>query len=430
MNLSQLQNLPRLYPKDDIWIHGTRLSPSLKDKIINLITHIKSDKPNIPIIDYSDLPVMDVNASIFIGDDILHGRAKDALVQLFDYVRPLKLISSSYTPVTTQNLTFVPGFPQIALPKPIRPNFKPLEDVLFEIGQEFIGLDNVKELFRRMATTHVEYLGRSAHGEQGLEKPSHHMILAGNPGTGKTTIARYVGKLLHAAGYLFKPDVHEVTRKDMVGAYVGHTAPITNKAVDTAMGGVLFIDEAGSLAYSDSDRDFGTEAIKTLITRLENNRHDFVCVMASYPDEIERLLKIDDGLSSRIAHQVRIRDFSAEEMIDIFFNKLPDYQLVVDDEKVMTSVEQLITQVVREGNAREYGNGRFIRNMLDTLVSMRACQDIDLSFDEVFERAAKYGVNKDLTLEVFEKARPVILEKAKIGTGQKKKGIGFTADVG
>jgi stage V sporulation protein K len=222
--------------------------------------------------------------------------------------------------------------------------------------------------------------------------------------------------------------VHEVTRKDIVGNFVGHTAPITNKAVDDAMGGVLFIDEAGGLAYSGFDSDYGKEAVKTLITRLENDRHGFVCVMASYPDEIEKLLKIDDGLSSRIAHQVKIKDFSADEMIEIFYNKLPDYQLLVENDKVIESAEQLITQIVRQGNPREYGNGRFIRNMLEALVSVRASHDINLSFDDVFDRAAKQGVNKTLTLEVFEKARPLILEKAKMGSDQyTRRPAGFTA---
>jgi stage V sporulation protein K len=424
----KFHSLPRLSIEQNMWIGGSRVADPMKGKIVALVQGVRSNPPVIPLVDYGDLPKIGALSTIIIGDDILHGKAKDDLIALFNHVRPLKLLLPSPSSVVDLKNNFTPGILQIAPPKPTRPNFKPLEDVLFEIGKEFVGLDNVKELFRRMATTHVEYLGRLAHGEQDLEKPSHHMILAGNPGTGKTTIARYVGKLLHTAGYLPKSDVHEVTRKDMVGGYIGHTALITNQAVNTAMGGILFIDEAGSLAYSGSDSDFGTEAIKTLITRLENNRHDFVCVMASYPDEIERLLKIDDGLSSRIAHQVKIRDFSAEEMIDIFFNKLPDYQLVVDDEKVITSVEHLITQVVREGNAREYGNGRFIRNMLESLVSVRASHDINLSFDEVFERAAKYGVNKDLTLEVFEKARPLILEKAKIGSDHHVwRGAGFTA---
>ncbi|MBN8520559.1 MAG: AAA family ATPase [Alphaproteobacteria bacterium] len=422
------QNLPRLDVKRDMWINGWAVPVSIKEKIVALVEGVRSNPSVIPVADYRDLPKFCLDVRVEIGDDILRYQAKESLIALFDFVRPYNLVPSSHAPVVPLKMGFVPGLTQIALSKPTRPNFKPLEEVLFEIGQEFVGLDNVKELFRRIATTHVEYLGRLAHGERDLQKPSHHMILAGNPGTGKTTIARYVGKLLHAAGYLSKPDVHEVTRKDMVGEYIGHTALITNKAVNEAMGGVLFIDEAGSFAYSDSDRDFGAEAIKTLIARLENDRHGFVCVMASYPDEIEKLLKIDDGLSSRIAHQVKIKDFSADEMIDIFYNKLLDYQLVIDDEKVMTSVERLITQVVRQGNAREYGNGRFIRNMLETLVSVRASHDINLSFDDVFDRAAKHGVNKTLTLEVFEKARPLILEKAKIGSDQyTRRPAGFTA---
>src|SRR5699024_7021068 len=146
---------------------------------------------------------------------------------------------------------------------------------------------------------------------------SLHMVFNGNPGTGKTTIARLISKILKSIGVLKRGHMIEVTRDDLVGQYVGQTGPKTLEKIKEAYGGVLFIDEAYSL-YSGSDNDFGYEAISTLIKEMEDNRDKLVVIMAGYPHEMEKMLSMNSGIRSRMSYTVDFPNYSSEELLEIF----------------------------------------------------------------------------------------------------------------
>ena len=156
-------------------------------------------------------------------------------------------------------------------------------------------------------------------GAMGLahETPTLHMCFTGNPGTGKTTVALRMAGLLHRLGYVRKGHLVSVTRDDLVGQYIGHTAPKTKEVLKKAMGGVLFIDEAYYLYRPDNERDYGQEAIEILLQVMENNRDDLVVILAGYADRMERFFRSNPGFRSRIAHHIEFPDYSDDELVEI-----------------------------------------------------------------------------------------------------------------
>jgi SpoVK/Ycf46/Vps4 family AAA+-type ATPase len=305
-------------------------------------------------------------------------------------------------------------------------DFAALDKIFAEINKEFVGMDNVKTLLRDIAMTEIEYKAGLARGNVMPEKNSHHIVLAGNPGTGKTTIANYIGRILHATGYLEKSAVHTATRKDLVASFIGQTAPKVEAAIKAAMGGVLFIDEAGALSYSDSSRDFGNEVIQTLITPLENLRGQFVCVFASYPDEMERTLNADAGFKSRIQHVMRIDDFTSEQMQEIFARKLKDKGLTVSPEALIHA-NKLIERCVKEADGKTHGNGRLVRNIIEALDKARAADKQGMSFRAAYDLARKNGPTCIIEAAHVAKIQADILKSVGIEGG--KKSMGFTADI-
>jgi probable Rubsico expression protein CbbX len=176
-------------------------------------------------------------------------------------------------------------------------------DVLRELDEELIGLAPVK---RRIRETAALLLVDRARRDMGLahETPTLHMSFTGNPGTGKTTVALKMAGLLHRLGYSRKGHLVTVTRDDLVGQYIGHTAPKTKEVLKKAMGGVLFIDEAYYLYKPDNERDYGQEAIEILLQVMENNRDDLVVIMAGYADRMDKFFTANPGFRSRIAHHI------------------------------------------------------------------------------------------------------------------------------
>ncbi len=188
-----------------------------------------------------------------------------------------------------------------------------IDEVLARLDQELVGLAPVKTRLAEMAALLLVDRTRARFGVA-AQTPTLHMSFTGNPGTGKTTVALRMAELLHRLGYLRRGHLVAVTRDDLVGQYVGHTAPKTRDVIKRAMGGVLFIDEAYYLYKVENERDYGGEAIEILLQVMENNRDDLVVILAGYADRMDTFFAANPGMQSRIAHHITFPDFSVTEL--------------------------------------------------------------------------------------------------------------------
>jgi len=235
-----------------------------------------------------------------------------------------------------------------------------VQAVLDKLDAELIGLAPVKKRIREIASLLVvDKVRREMQLAAGA--PSLHMSFTGNPGTGKTTVAMRMADLLHTLGYSRTGHLVAVTRDDLVGQYIGHTAPKTKEVLKKAMGGVLFIDEAYYLYRPENERDYGQEAIEILLQVMENNRDDLVVILAGYKDRMENFFRSNPGMSSRIAHHIDFPDYKDDELLAIGELILRDwnYKLSPRAQKVFHSyIEHRRTQP-------HFANARSIRNALD-----------------------------------------------------------------
>lgn len=233
-------------------------------------------------------------------------------------------------------------------------------EVLDELDKELVGLKPVKQRIRETAAFLVVSKARE---QLGLEAavPSLHMCFTGNPGTGKTTVAMKMATILHRLSYVRKGHVVSVTRDDLVGQYIGHTAPKTKEMLKKAMGGVLFIDEAYYLYRPENERDYGQEAIEILLQVMENNREDLVVILAGYKDRMDTFFRSNPGMSSRIAHHIDFPDYSEQELLTIAQSMVTamNYTLEPDAEKAVAEYIGLRKQ------QPHFANARSVRNALD-----------------------------------------------------------------
>ena len=232
--------------------------------------------------------------------------------------------------------------------------------VLEQLDQELIGLVPVKTRIREIAALLLVDQAR-----QQLELPSTapslHMSFTGNPGTGKTTVAQRMSQILHRLGYLRKGHVVTATRDDLVGQYVGHTAPKTKEMLKRAQGGVLFIDEAYYLYKPDNERDYGAEAIEILLQEMESRRGDVVVIFAGYEDRMDRFYSSNPGLSSRVAHHLDFPDYSDGDLMAIA-------RLLLDAQqyRFSTEAEQAFAEYITlRRQLPFFANARSIRNAID-----------------------------------------------------------------
>ena len=191
-----------------------------------------------------------------------------------------------------------------------------VEEVLTTLDRELVGLKPVKTRIREIASLLVIERVRQKLALTS-ETPTLHMSFTGNPGTGKTTVALRMADLLHRLGFIRRGHLVSVTRDDLVGQYIGHTAPKTKEILKKAMGGVLFIDEAYYLYRPENERDYGQEAIEILLQVMENQRDDLVVILAGYSDRMERFFESNPGFRSRIAHHIDFPDYTEEELMQI-----------------------------------------------------------------------------------------------------------------
>jgi len=235
-----------------------------------------------------------------------------------------------------------------------------VEAVLQELDTDLVGLSPVKARIRDIAALLVIDKLRVNLGLVS-QAPSLHMSFSGNPGTGKTTVAQRMAQILHRLGYVRKGHLVSVTRDDLVGQYIGHTAPKTKEVLQRAMGGVLFIDEAYYLYRPENERDYGQEAIEILLQVMENQRSDLVVILAGYHDRMETFFQSNPGMRSRIAHHLDFPDYGVAELLHIADKTLAQqhYCFGVD---AAQAFEQYLTLRMQQP---QFANARSVRNALD-----------------------------------------------------------------
>lgn len=232
--------------------------------------------------------------------------------------------------------------------------------VLDELDRELVGLAPVKQRIREITALLLVDRVRKRMGLS-AEAPTLHMSFTGNPGTGKTTVALRMAEVLHKLGYVRRGHLVSVTRDDLVGQYIGHTAPKTKEILKKAMGGVLFIDEAYYLHRQENERDYGQEAIEILLQVMENQREDLVVILAGYAGRMDTFFKSNPGFRSRIAHHIDFPDFSDDELFRIAEGMLgqQNYRLSA------SAAEALRAYISVRKNQPLFANARSIRNALD-----------------------------------------------------------------
>ncbi len=255
--------------------------------------------------------------------------------------------------------------------------------VLDELDTDLVGLAPVKQRIRDIAALLVidklrMNLGMSA------QLPSLHMCFTGNPGTGKTTVAMRMAEILHRLGFARKGHLVAVTRDDLVGQYIGHTAPKTKEILKKAMGGVLFIDEAYYLYKPENERDYGQEAIEILLQVMENQRDDLVVVLAGYKPRMDTFFQSNPGMSSRIAHHIDFPDYGVPELLSI-----AGTMLKAQSYRLGSGAEQAFEQYLqRRITQPHFANARSVRNALDRARLRQASRlfanpDRELSADDL-----------------------------------------------
>ncbi len=233
-------------------------------------------------------------------------------------------------------------------------------DILTELDNSLIGLKPVKTRIKETASL---LLVDKAREKLGLvnESPTLHMSFSGNPGTGKTTVALKMANLLFRLGYVRKGHLVTVTRDDLVGQYIGHTAPKTKEVLKKAMGGVLFIDEAYYLYRPENERDYGQEAIEILLQVMENNRDDLVVILAGYKDKMDKFFESNPGFRSRIAHHIEFPDYSNNELLEIAEVMVASMNYKFNEE----SKKAMAEYIKMRKKQPHFANARSIRNAID-----------------------------------------------------------------
>nr|QBS14398.1 putative rubisco expression protein CfxQ [Vacuolaria virescens] len=256
-----------------------------------------------------------------------------------------------------------------------------IQSVFDILENELVGLKPVKNRIREIAALLLIDKLRKSLGFL-ASSPGLHMSFTGSPGTGKTTVALRMADILYKLGYSRKGHLITVTRDDLVGQYIGHTAPKTKEVLKKAMGGILFIDEAYYLYKPDNERDYGAEAIEILLQVMENQRDDLIVIFAGYKDKMEKFYESNPGLSSRIANHVNFPDYSPEELLKIGKIMLEEQQY-----KLTTDAEQVFLGYIKKRMQKPlFANARSIRNALDR-ARMRQANRIFESIGRVLTKA-------------------------------------------
>jgi SpoVK/Ycf46/Vps4 family AAA+-type ATPase len=315
-------------------------------------------------------------------DDLGNGRFVRSLIEKAGQARDVRVITSTTNPEEQDLLTIragdlEQGYAELTSRLRGYEDTPTVEAALAELGM-LIGLDPVKQQVRAIA---AQLRVAKMRSQQGLnsQPPARHFVFTGPPGTGKTTVSRILGRIFAAHGLLVRPEVIEAHRADLVGEHLGSTAIKTNKLIDSAMGGVLFIDEAYSLnnvGYDGGDA-FGAEAVQTLLKRAEDDRDRLVIVLAGYPDDMDRFLRSNPGLASRFSTRVTFPSYQPDELVRIA-ERLADGADDRFDPPAIEVLRDIFAHACAAGRIDELGNGRFARSLYE-----RACACRDLRVENL-----------------------------------------------
>lgn len=262
---------------------------------------------------------------------------------------------------------------------------------IFEELNGLIGLDNVKDMLKDLVSL-MKFKSKTE-GSLKLKDTNMHMVFLGNPGTGKTTVARMIAGILYNLKYIDQNKLVEVSAKDLIGQYVGQTAPKTISVIEKALGGVLFIDEAYSLASKpgSSGSSFNEECIATLIQAMENYRDNLVVIFAGYNKEMDAFLKSNSGIVSRIGYTMQFNDYSLEELIEILKSMFKKAGFFIDESAI-----EAATKVIEEYRHSEgFGNARFVRNLYEKAIIKHASNTIDVTSKKALKTITAADITTD-----------------------------------
>jgi hypothetical protein len=269
------------------------------------------------------------------------------------------------------------------------PPERPIEELLAELDA-LIGLDHVKAEVRRLTSLLRIQEMRAARNLPTIET-SKHLVFSGNPGTGKTTVARLLSQIFRTLGVVTKGHLVETDRSGLVAGFVGQTATQTRKVLDSAVGGTLLIDEAYALARG-GENDFGLEAVDTIVKFMEDHRDDLSVVAAGYPTEMQELIDSNPGLESRFTRTIHFPDYDTDELIDIFELIAGSKEYHLDD----SGTAQLHAVIEAEPRGRGFGNGRFVRNVFEAAVGHHALRLSDVADDDLTDEMLTTLIGDDI----------------------------------
>jgi SpoVK/Ycf46/Vps4 family AAA+-type ATPase len=268
---------------------------------------------------------------------------------------------------------------------------RPLDEVLNELD-DFVGMRQVKNSIRRLAVQSMFMKQRAALGAGNVQQMVMNFVLTGNPGTGKTSIARKMGEVLNSMDILPTSRVLETSRATLVGKYMGETPKIVNNMCDKAMGGILFIDEAYTL--SEQNDQYGKEAIDTLMKRMEDDRGKFVVIAAGYKDKMETFLQMNPGLASRFTHKLHIDDYNEDELLAIFKKMAQKEQYMLSPTAEFKALDVIFKMVMTKDST--FGNAREMRNLLDQTVQQLSIRVSQMPPDQVTKETYQIILPEDI----------------------------------
>lgn len=268
---------------------------------------------------------------------------------------------------------------------------RPLDEVLNELD-EFVGMRSVKNTIRRLAVQSMFLKQRSAMGVGHVQQMSMNFVLTGNPGTGKTSVARKMGEILQSMDILSSNKVIEVSRATLVGKYMGETPKIVNNACDKALGGILFIDEAYTLGGENDT--YGNEAIETLMKRMEDDRGKFVVIAAGYKEPMDAFLSLNPGLASRFTHRMHIDDYEEDELLAIYKKMAAKEQYVLSSAAELKLMDLIFNKVVNK--TESFGNAREMRNLLDATIQQLSIRVSGLPQSQITEETYRLITPEDI----------------------------------